>query len=101
MALRLGEDVSSLKEKWSELTAQLEETQCTIADLTGRELVLTSQLHQSTARVIVLESLLQARSTSLSGQEDALIKSRQTLDVLKEELKETKESYEASCEEVK
>ena len=43
VALRLGEDVSSLKEKWSKLTAKLEETQSTITDLTGRELFLTTR----------------------------------------------------------
>ena len=74
VALKLEEDVSSLKEKWSELNAQLEESQGTIAELTGRELVLTSQLDQSSARVVVLESLLQVQSTSLMGQEELLAK---------------------------
>ena len=100
VALKLEEDVSSLKEKWSELNAQLEESQGTIAELTGRELVLTSQLDQSSARVVVLESLLQVQSTSLMGQEELLAKNKSALNILREEIEDTKNNYEASCQEV-
>ena len=99
-ALKLEEDVSSLREKWSELNAQLEESQGTIAELTGRELVLTSQLDQSSARVVVLESLLQAQSTSLMGQEELLTKNKSALNILREEIEDTKNNYEISCQEV-
>ena len=100
VALKLEEDVSSLKEKWSELNAQLEESQGTIAELTGRELVLTSQLDQSSARVVVLESLLQVQSTSLMGQEELLAKNKSALNILREEIEDTKNNYETSCQEV-
>ncbi|XP_019849253.1 PREDICTED: putative leucine-rich repeat-containing protein DDB_G0290503 isoform X9 [Amphimedon queenslandica] len=101
VALKLEEDVSSLREKWSELNAQLEESQGTIAELTGRELVLTSQLDQSSARVVVLESLLQAQSTSLMGQEELLTKNKSALNILREEIEDTKNSYEISCQEMR
>ncbi|XP_019849251.1 PREDICTED: putative leucine-rich repeat-containing protein DDB_G0290503 isoform X7 [Amphimedon queenslandica] len=101
VALKLEEDVSSLREKWSELNAQLEESQGTIAELTGRELVLTSQLDQSSARVVVLESLLQVQSTSLMGQEELLTKNKSALNILREEIEDTKNSYEISCQEMR
>ena len=92
--------MNTIKQKWEELCLDLSKHEAAIASLTGRELTLQSELDHRGARVIELESLLQARELGAGFNKKSVSSVQTTVELLKNELEDTKRNYTITNQEV-
>lgn len=96
----IKEDVTTLRDKWEEMTHQSSVHETKISELIGRELVLNSEVDRYSARVIELETLLQSRETSGRGMESLLTDNRSSLELLRIQIAQAKDEYLTGCQKV-
>lgn len=96
----MEEDIAAMKDKWEDLTNQSQVYECRIAELSGRELILNSEVDRCSARVIELETQLQSKEMSDQTNEDILTETKASLHILQADILQTKQDYEIACQEV-
>jgi chromosome segregation ATPase len=97
----LETELANLKKRWNEIQDDLIYHKSCIADLTGKELIMKSQLDQQSARVTELEAVIQSQGVSNKSLSRMLDKSRSSIGILRSDLEATKLSCSEACNEVK